>query len=169
MLLGGPPGVGKTSALHYLEHRIPACGIVDADDVWRVSSDIETQTHRSIAHANVISVAEGYIEAGCQTVIVSWVFARALLYEPVILGLRDKVDTVKQVYLTAEPEILSARIRQRRSKINKSYSQPLEGIIDYSIDRQNLISSLPYQKLDTSHRDAEEVGRMLLDELKVDC
>ena len=162
VLLGGPPGVGKTSVLHYLENNIPACGILDADDVWRVSSDIAVEQNRTIAHANVISAADGYLVAGCQTVIVSWVFARAALYEPLIHGLQNKIDQIKQIYLTADPETLSSRIRERRSKAAKAYPQSVEELIDYSLDRQALIASLPFQKIDTSHLSSEEVGRTLL-------
>ena len=48
-----------------------------------------------IAINNVIGVMRGYFEAGCELGIVSWVFARSALYDPVKSGLCDVVERVE--------------------------------------------------------------------------
>ena len=36
VLIGGAPGVGKTTLLHHLPDHFDACACLDADDLWRV-------------------------------------------------------------------------------------------------------------------------------------
>ena len=86
VLLGGPTGVGKSTTLKPLENRLSRLALLDAYDVWRVSDEMAVEGNRSIAISNVIGVLQGYVEAGCETTILAWVFARSLLYEPVVAG-----------------------------------------------------------------------------------
>jgi thymidylate kinase len=155
VLLGGPPGVGKTAVLRLLKRRLACAAFLDADDVWNVTSDIATGEHRDIALANVIAVMRGYFNAGCELGILSWVFARSALYDPVVSGLDDIVQSVIQIYLVATPEILEQRMLQRR--VLKSGDNNLQDAIEYSINRLQLIQALPYPKIDTSDLSPEQV------------
>ena len=101
VLLGGPTGVGKSTVMRLLENRINYAAILDADDVWRVSKELALEQNRHIALSNVISVMRGYFEGGCETGILSWVFARSALYDPVIAGLEDRVDSINHIYLVS--------------------------------------------------------------------
>ena len=113
VLLGGPTGVGKSTALKLLENQLPKSAVLDADDVWRISEDLAVEGTRGIAIANVAGVLRGYFQAGCEVAILGWVFARSALYEPVIASLADSVDTIQQLYLVASPEALRARLENR--------------------------------------------------------
>ena len=88
--ISGAPGVGKTTALEHLQGRLTSAALLDADHVWRVSDDLAIPENRSSAIGNVVSVMRGYFEAGCETGVLSWVFARDLLYQPVLDGLSDR-------------------------------------------------------------------------------
>ncbi len=151
ILLGGPPGVGKTTVMRLLENRLSRTAILDADDVWRVSQDLATEENREITIGNVIVVMRGYFAAGCETGIVSWVFARPELYDPVIDGLEDKVQSIHQIYLTATEEVLAQRLTER-NQTDK---------IEYANSRLQLINLLPYPKIDTSDILPEEVAARL--------
>jgi hypothetical protein len=148
VLLGGPPGVGKTTVLALLEKRLKHSAVLDADDVWRVSEDLKSEENRPKALANVIAVMRGYCQAGCELAILSWVFARPELYEPVIDGLDDVVDSVNQVYLISTPDVLETRFRNRYIKSGNTF--PVEPALDFSMSRLDLIEALPFQKIDTS-------------------
>ena len=83
ILLGGPTGVGKTTVLGLLENSLPRAALLDADDVRRSAEDVRRSAEdlavegaRNTALGNVIAVMRGYFRAGCETGIVSWVFAR---------------------------------------------------------------------------------------------
>jgi len=148
ILLGGPTGVGKTTTLRLLEKKLPDSGVLDADDVWRISDSLAVEGTRKIAIANVVAVMRGYFQAGCQTGVLSWVFARPLLFEPVIAGLEDVVDSVHFLYLIASTEVLEQRLAQRQDSHK----------FDYSLSRLDLIAKLPYANMDTSELSPEEVA-----------
>ena len=66
VLLGGPTGVGKSSVLRLLAARLPKSGVLDADDVWRVSGDLATEHRRpnAIANVAVLIAAAGVLGSG---------------------------------------------------------------------------------------------------------
>jgi predicted ABC-type ATPase len=140
VLLGGPTGVGKSTVLRELEGRIGKSALLDADDVWRASPSLGVSANRHLAIQNVVSVMRGYFEAGCEIALVSWVFARSELYQPVIDGLEDRADSIQMLYLVADPKSIASRLRKREE------SEKLE----YALSRLTLIESLPFAKLDTT-------------------
>lgn len=148
VLLGGPVGVGKTTALRLLTGRMPLSAVLDADDVWRVGDDMAVPARRHHAIDNVIAVMRGYFEAGCDIGIVGWVFARAELYQPVRDGLADLVDEVRMLYLVADPAILEQRLVAR--------GRP--DLVAYAMTRLELIEALPFPKIDTSALSPEAVA-----------
>jgi energy-coupling factor transporter ATP-binding protein EcfA2 len=155
VLLGGPTGVGKSTVMRLLENRIPHAAILDADDVWRVSKELAVEQNRHIALSNVISVMRGYFEGGCETGILSWVFARSALYDPVIAGLEDRVDSINQIYLVSTLVEIKRRLHKRGDE--KHY--------EYSKTRLELINSLPFTKIDTSEMIPEMVATAIIDHI----
>lgn len=147
VLLGGPTGVGKTTALNRLQGRFDRAAFLDADDVWRVGSELAIPQNRSIAIRNVTATMRGYFEANCQLGIVSWVFARPELYQPVVDALTSSVDSIQMLYLVSDSETLKARLEKR--------GQPDR--IDYALGRLALIQALPFTKIDTTHLTPDHV------------
>ncbi len=141
LLLGGPTGVGKSTALKLLENKLPKLALLDADDVWRISEDVAVEGTRTFAISNVVSVLRGYVQAGCDTAVLGWVLARSPLYEPVIASLADTFDEIHQLYLVASPEVIRARLEKRNDLPRLSYS----------ISRLELIAKLPFPQIDTTH------------------
>jgi hypothetical protein len=145
-LLGGPPGVGKSTVLKSLSGRFPKSAVLDADDLWRVSQDVGSPGHFWIE--SVVAVMRSCFGAGCELGIVSWVFARAELYQPVLDGLGDLVDHSHLVYLVAGSESLEQRLIER--------GEPEK--IPYAKTRLELINDLPFAKIDTSGISATEAA-----------
>ncbi len=162
VLMGGPPGVGKTTVTKLLENRLPRAAFLDADDVRRVSKGIE---NRDMALENVVRVMRGYFVAGCEIGVLSWVFARAELYTPVIEGLEDLVATVCQFYLIASPEVLEQRIAARRRRAGDDGD--LKCLVDYALNRLELINALPFARIDTSSLSPDEVADRILSQLSM--
>ena len=156
VLLGGPTGVGKSTTLKLLHNKLPKLALLDADDVWRISEDLALEGTRSIAISNVVGVLRGYFQAGCEVGILSWVFARSPLYEPVTAALKDTVDAVHQLYLVASPEALTQRLGER-GDLHR---------LDYSISRLELIQQLPYPKIDTTDLSPTEVVERILGHIR---
>ncbi len=156
VLLGGPPGVGKSAVLDILEGLVPDCAVLDADDVWRVNSEVVVAENGHIAISNTISVMQGYFDAGCKIGVLSWVFAREELFGPVIEALRGRVDSIVQVYLTADEASLEQRLQSRGHPDR----------IDYSISRLRLIEELPYPKLDTTRLTPQEAAEWVRGQIR---
>jgi len=164
VLLGGPVGVGKSAAMDVLRDRMPGLGLLDADDVWRVSGDITDAARQQFWHANVNSVLRNYLQAGVDTCIISWVFARSELYQPIIDGLEGYVDDMIQLYLVASPEVIKNRIRRREDRRNAGVD--IEQLIDFSLGRLEMIRRLPFDKIDTSLMTPLEVADAILGRVK---
>jgi hypothetical protein len=148
VLLGGPTGVGKSTVLSHLLDSIPRSATLDADDVWKVEAELAVPENRAIAIANTVAVMRGYFEAGCETGILSWVFAREALYGPVIEALEENVDSIQQIYLVADEKCLEDRLRKRGSL----------DLLEYSLSRLRLIEELPFPRIDTSNLTPIEVA-----------
>jgi len=155
VLLGGPTGVGKTTALKRLQGRFDRSAILDADDVWRVGRELAIPENRNIAIQNVTATMRGYFDANCQIGIVSWVFAKPELYQPVMDALTSSVNSIQMLYLVSDPETLEARLKER--------GQPDR--IDYALGRLALINSLPFTKIDTTNLTPEQVADRICKEI----
>jgi hypothetical protein len=127
---------------------IPKSGVLDADDVWRVDDLIGIPENRAIAINNTVAVVKGHFEAGCEVVVLSWVFARDALYGPVVDAMNGISDNVVQIYLVASDEVIEARLGNRGDPER----------LDYSLSRLRLIEALPYPKIDTSNLEPSEVA-----------
>ena len=156
LLLGGPTGVGKSTILSLLAARLSNTAVLDADDVWRISPDLAIDGTRGIAIANVVAVMRGYAEANRGLGILTWVFAKPELYEPVIAGLRDSFESIHQLYMVASPEKLELRLTER------GHADRLE----YSITRLRLIEKLPYPKIDTTNLTPAEASDRILGHIR---
>ncbi len=156
ILLGGPPGVGKSTVLKLLSGRFPKSAILDADDVCRVSEDVASPENKSFGIFNATSVMRGYFGAGCELGILAWVFARAELFQPVLDELSDIVDHSYLLYLVATPASLEKRLIER--------GEPEK--IHYSKTRLELIEQLPYAKVDSSNISAASASDRIADKIQ---
>lgn len=131
MLLGGPPGVGKTTVVEELRQRGTAC--LEADEI----SDPNEHLQRDVAIGNVLEAATRALDE-TPKLLVSWVFARSELYQPFLDHFAD--IRIKHLYLVCDQEVLRARLASRGDP----------ALFEYALSRLQLINELPYEKIDTS-------------------
>ena len=141
VLLGGPPGVGKSTVVAALRGRLPNSAVLDADDFDSLP--------------DVVAALRECFETGSELVVLAWVFARAALYQPVLDSLSDLAERSLVLHLVAHPAQLAHRLAARGET---------EGL-DYALDRLALIEQLPFARIDTSELDAtgaaEQVARAI--------
>jgi energy-coupling factor transporter ATP-binding protein EcfA2 len=156
VLLGGPPGVGKSTVLRSLSGKFRKSAVLDADDIWRVSDDV-TSSPGDFWIASIVSVMRGYFGAGCELGILSWVFARAELFQPVLDGVAGVVEHSHLVYLVASPESLERRLIER--------GEPER--VPYAKTRLELIQELPFPRIETSNISAAAAADRVADKIRV--
>ena len=158
VLIGGPPGVGKTSVLEHLPGLFDQLAILDADDVWRVQPGFPNEVHRNYSDENVISVLRGYLDAGFPLVFLSWVLANPIKLERILAGLRGHYDSSLVVYLVASRECLQERAREK-------YERGLAR--EYQLAKLEQIEALPHPKIDTTGLTPEAAASQLAEWVRV--
>jgi len=143
VLLGGPPGVGKTSSIQKLTRLGVEC--IEADDL----SPPQSNTPRDVAIQSVVEATQRKFESH-QRVVLSWVFAKGALYQP----FREHFlhFNVQQIYLVCSADELRSRLNRRRD----------EELIQYALGRLELIHRLPFEKIDTTGMDPSQVATAIL-------
>lgn len=152
VLIGGPPGVGKSTALGLLPRFLDRYALLDADDTWRVHPKSFDDPHRILGLRSVVTALLGYLEAGYSPVFLTWVLANPHLVQKVLDGLSSRYKTLTRIYLVASRERIVERITRRGA-------DPV--LIDYALGKLALIEQLPFEKIDTTDLDAEEVARRI--------
>lgn len=152
VLIGGPPGVGKSTVLPRLPGAFDRCAWLDADDVWRVHPDELVAPQRAWADENVIAVLRGYLAAGFPLVFLGWVLANPDKIRRILDGLAGAYESHLVVHLTASPEALKERSEAK-------YARGLAA--EYQDLKAKQIDALPFPRIDTSLLAPDEVVREL--------
>lgn len=143
LLLGGPPGVGKSTVLKELSQQGVAC--LDADNISPPQQAVAQQT----AIADVISAARQALGTA-PSLVLAWVFATPQPYQPFL----EEFSGIKlqQLYLVCSDRALSDRLIHRGDR----------QLIPYARDRLNLIQQLPFARLDTTTKTHEHIASILI-------
>ena len=139
-LLGGPPGVGKTSVLKHLPKELAT---LDADD-FVGSAALPRDQAIEMVKCEALRLLT---DSKNNNVLVSWVFARPLLYEPFMATTRS----VSLVHLVCTAAELESRLRKRGD---------IE-LLDFALDRLHLIESLNFPRIDTTGKSSTEVAALI--------
>ena len=150
ILLGGPPGVGKSSAIQQLSQSGVTC--IEADEISPPS--IKEAAELSI---NRVILKTEELLSRTDKVVVSWVFARSELYRPFLV--RFSYVSVRQLYLVCSIPRLKERLSTRNTV----------GLIEYSIEKLQLINHLPFEKIDTTEMTIQDVTDAITHKLTADA
>jgi gluconate kinase len=141
LLLGGPPGVGKTTVAPLLADQLAPCAWVDGDDLSRMSPVGITDRARRMVESNIVHVLQEFLAADYEHVFLCWVLHRRDLIERLVHAVGVQPDDVEVVHLVATPDTIRSRLANRSSPF---------AAIDVALDRVAQIQRLPYAKVDTS-------------------
>ena len=156
ILIGGPPGIGKTTVAHLLWHELEHCAWLEGDAVWKIRPFSVTPASKRLAEANIISVLRNYLESGYAHVLLSWVLHRLDLIQRLVAPLEGLAKEVHRFTLVATPEVLRERF-ELDPKRGRFSTLPLW--------RLEEAASLPTRQIDTTSLSPSEVARIILTEL----
>lgn len=146
LLLGGPPGVGKTTVAPLLADRLAPCAWVEGDELWRMSPTVITDRTRAMVEANIAGVLTQFLAAAYERVFLSWVLHRRDLVERILAAtVTDGVDA-RVVHLVATPEVLQSRLAGRTTSVA------------VALERLASIRALSYEQIDTTTLTPDEVA-----------
>lgn len=143
ILLGGPPGVGKSTLITHLRRCQITC--IEADEESPPNSEADPNTA-----IDIVGNALEHALLTSETVFLSWVFARDALYQP-FLDRFCHCD-IHQIYLVCSPHDLQNRLKRRGD----------EALLSYAAEKLELINRLPFDKIDSTDQDSSIVSQSLM-------
>ncbi|MEM7020889.1 MAG: hypothetical protein AAF512_26550 [Pseudomonadota bacterium] len=157
VLIGGPPGVGKSSTLNYLPSFFEHCACLDADEVWRVHAPEINHALRPVAIRNITAVLRGYREAGIPYVFMAWPLANPDIIKELRAKLDSHYESVQVLHLIAAPQMLEMRCKSEPTLARNP---------EYALEKLRQIRSLPYQKVDTTMMSKKSVAERIAELVK---
>ena len=164
LLLGGPVGVGKSTALEALGEVIGTRRCLDADALWEHDAALAADRPRAQAHAVAAVLGRlAEVPTGSEAfdVVLAWVFAREALYGPIRDALLGQGLCVAQLYLVAPWAVVEQRVRERCGVRGMS-EEATHALVSYARERSALIDTLPFDRVDTAARTPREVAECVL-------
>ncbi len=163
-LIGGPMGIGKTTAGRALQKKLEACAFLDGDWCWDMSPFLVTPETKALVLDNICHILNNFL--GCDVfhnIVFTWVMHQQEILDHLYASLDTSGWLVKPVSLICRPECL----RKRLETDIAAGVRPLSSI-DKSLSYLPLYPALDTIKLDVSGLSPEETALRLLS-LPIPC
>ncbi len=153
IVIGGPMGVGKSSACRELLNRTDKAVWLDGDWCWMMHPWQVNSETRAMVERNIIDVLRSFLSCSAyETVIFDWVLHTDIVTHTILAGLRDLECRIVRVSLVCSPEELRARLIGE--------GRPSSAVAE-AIEHLPLYSSLEAPCLDTSGLTVSQVADRL--------
>lgn len=148
ILLGGAPGIGKSTAARALYQELNNSIWLDVDDLWRSHPFRVDEATRAMVEQNTGCVVRNFLTAGYQHIIVTWVWHRQEVIDRLLGSLEGLAFDPKVVHLTADETALRARWE----------GDPNRGVVtDLALDRLKQCSVIQSVQVDVTLLSPSEV------------
>jgi predicted kinase len=155
VLVGGAPGVGKTTATRRLLDVAVAGAttmqVVDVDALWLHAPWRVDDRTKAMVHANITAVLANALVAGIDVVVVTWVFQDAVMHD-LVRSLAPAGVDVTTVQLVVSEATWRARFESdRRPPIDAFFESRYAGAQSTPVDH----------RIDTDGRTPEQIATAL--------
>ena len=156
-LIGGPMGVGKTSACKALKQLLPRAVMLDGDWCWDADPFVVTAETKAMVEDNICHLLQNFLACSAyENVIFCWVMDLPEIAASLLARLHTGDCRVVQVSLVCDPEVLRARLER---DIAAGLRQP--DILPRSLARLPRFDALDTVKLDTTALTPQQVAQAI--------
>ncbi len=157
-LIGGPMGIGKTTAGRALQKELAACAFLDGDWCWDMSPFLVTPETKALVMDNICHILNGFLHCtALQNIVFTWVMHQQEILDALYASLDTSGWLLRPVSLVCRPECLRRRLE---ADIAAGLRSP--SIIEKSLSYLPLYASLDTVRLDVSELSPQETALKLL-------
>ena len=162
ILLGGPMGVGKTTAGRLLRDKLAPSFFLDGDWCWDMSPFDPCEENRRMVLDNIAHLLAAFLDnPGCGAVVFCWVMDRPEIIRDVLAPLAGKEYRLHCFSLTASPEELARRVAGDAARGLRG-----PGAVGESLARLPRYEALNTVKIDTTALSPEETAEALKQKIR---
>ena len=156
-LIGGPMGVGKTTACKALKQLLPRAVMLDGDWCWDADPFVVTAETKAMVEDNICHLLNNFLACSAyESIIFCWVMDLPEIGSSLLSRLDTDGCRVAQVSLVCSQEALTDRLER---DIAAGLRQP--DIIDRSLARLPRFDALDTVKLDTTALTPQQVAQAI--------
>lgn len=159
-LIGGPMGVGKTTACRALQARLDNCVFLDGDWCWDMRSFQVTEETKGMVLDNICHLLNNFLRcSACENVLFCWVMHEQSIIDHILGRLDTRGCEAVAVSLVCDEGMLRQRLQR---DIDRGLRTP--DVIPRSLERLTHYGALNTVRLDTTgmtpEDTAEAIGRL---------
>ena len=152
-LIGGPMGVGKTSACQHLKRLLPRSVFLDGDWCWDAAPFQVTEETKAMVMDNICHLLNNFLRCTAyENVIFCWVMHEQSIVDEIV----SKLDTEECRVIKISLIVDEANLRKRLLSDIANKIRTGE-IMDKSIARIQMYQVLDTVKIDTSNKSVCEI------------
>lgn len=154
-LIGGPMGVGKTSACRHLKQLLPRSVFLDGDWCWDAAPFQVTEETKAMVMDNICHLLNNFLRCTAyENVIFCWVMHEQGIIDHILRAVDGSGCAVRAVSLVCDAQTLRARLAEDvRQGVRTA------DVIGRSLARLPLYPRLDTCKIDTAGKSALDVAK----------
>ena len=157
-LIGGPMGVGKTTACRLMQQRLPRCALLDGDWCWDIRPFTVTAETKALVMDNIVHLLRGYLACtAVEHVVFCWVMHQQAILDELLARLPLEGVQVNTLSLVCTAEEL---IRRLQRDVDAGLRQA--DVIPRSLERLQHYAALDTRRLDVTRLTPADTAEALL-------
>ena len=163
VMIGGPMGVGKTSACRALQSMLPKNVFLDGDWCWDARPFAVTEETRRMVLENITFLLNQFLACSAyENVIFCWVMHRPEIIEAILSKLSLAGVELWQFALTADADALAERLRRDVARGLRT-----EDVVARSLAYLDDFDALEMEKIDVSRISAAQAAARMLERMGI--